>query len=299
MHLLIPYIHLNPPDPLFDEFTYGDRGARGKKLKSQVNKGDYIFFHTSRNGKRYITAYYVVDRVLYVSEAAEDDNICLKYKNHHIHDYLRKKAPATGDDVIVFGDPITSYILERPLLFDKNLVNKLSLKINFLPNLTQNQSIASATRAWRELTDEDVEQLKESIKELIASKAPPNILRSTEEVAETLEKDIEDIIAVNPDKIGTGLKLSARQLPIASGRIDLLFENAQGHLVVVEVKLHKIGREALRQVQRYVKELKQKNKNVKGVLVCSGVMPAYENELRKQNDIKILTYGWELKIQKW
>ena len=84
MHLLIPYVHLRPPDPLFDEFTYGDRGDRGRKLKSDVNKGDYIFFHASRDGKKYITAYYVVDRVLDVIDACQDDTICLKYKNHHL-----------------------------------------------------------------------------------------------------------------------------------------------------------------------------------------------------------------------
>ncbi len=55
MHLLVPYVHLCLPDPFFTEFTYGDRGDRGYKLKSDVNRGDYIFFHTSRGGKKLIT----------------------------------------------------------------------------------------------------------------------------------------------------------------------------------------------------------------------------------------------------
>lgn len=298
MHLLVPYVHLRPPDPLFTEFTYGDRGGRGRKLKSDVNKGDYIFFHASRDGKKYITAYYVVDRVLGVIEACQDDTIRLKYKNHHLRDYLEGRHPAK-DDVIVFGDPITSYVFEKPLPFDRKLADTLSLNIKFSNNRTEAQAIASATRAWRPLTDKDVQILKEAIK-LTQSQPRPKALRSTEEVAETLERDIEDYIADNPNLIGTGLKLLERQLPIESGRIDLLFEDEQENLTVVEIKLHKTGRNALRQIKRYVREFKKKtNREVNGVLVCSGVMPAYEDELCKQNDIQILTYGWDLKVQNW
>jgi len=33
MNSLIPYVHLyNHPDPLFNEFTYGDKGRVAKKL---------------------------------------------------------------------------------------------------------------------------------------------------------------------------------------------------------------------------------------------------------------------------
>lgn len=73
MNLLIPYVHLyNHPDPLFDEFTYGDSGARARKLKNDLNKGDYVFFHTSTGGKKYITGYYVVERVIDTIEVIKD-----------------------------------------------------------------------------------------------------------------------------------------------------------------------------------------------------------------------------------
>ena len=56
MHLLIPYVNLyNHPDPLFDEYTYGEGDSRAKKLKNDVKKGDYVFFHTSKRGKKYGT----------------------------------------------------------------------------------------------------------------------------------------------------------------------------------------------------------------------------------------------------
>lgn len=47
MHLLIPYIQTSEKGPDFDEFTYGDVHARGKKLLTKVKKGDYIFLHSS------------------------------------------------------------------------------------------------------------------------------------------------------------------------------------------------------------------------------------------------------------
>jgi hypothetical protein len=62
MNLLIPYVYLyGHNDPLFEEFTYGDVKTRARKLRNKLKKGDYVFFHTSMGGKKYITAYYVVD----------------------------------------------------------------------------------------------------------------------------------------------------------------------------------------------------------------------------------------------
>lgn len=48
MNLLIPYIHLyKHTDPLFEEYTYGDSKFRARKLKNELKKGDYVFFHMS------------------------------------------------------------------------------------------------------------------------------------------------------------------------------------------------------------------------------------------------------------
>jgi hypothetical protein len=107
MNLLIPYIkfpaHL---DPDLEEYTYGDVRARARTLKERVGKGDYLFFHTTIGGKKYITAYYVVDRTLDVSVAVKDGNIMRKYRNPHLkepHGYSTNKGE---DDVVIFGDPI-------------------------------------------------------------------------------------------------------------------------------------------------------------------------------------------------
>jgi hypothetical protein len=301
MNLLIPYVHLyDHPDPLFEEFTYGDAGARARKLKNDLKSGDYIFFHTSIGGKKYITAYYVVDRVLDTAKAIKDRNIVAKFKNPHILKFLSGERTDEDDDVVVFGDPITSRILERPLLFNKTLAEKLSLNIKFPKGRTETQAIGSATRQWRELTDEDVEILLEAIKLYEKEARGIETVPSTDEVTEVIEKDIEGFIEKNPSLIGESLKLEKRQLDTPAGRIDLLFENKKGNLIVVELKLNKIGRDAINQLRRYMDWVKKETKKeVTGVIVCKGVMPAFEEDFKKLKNIKILCYGWQLKVYPW
>ena len=44
---------------------------------------------------------------------------------------------------------------------------------------------------------------------------------------------------------------------------------------------------------------KETKKDVTGIIVCKGVMPAFEEEFKKLKNIKILCYGWQLKIYPW
>jgi len=301
MNLLIPYVHLyDHPDPLFKEFTYGDEGRRARKLKKDLKKGNYVFFHTSISGRKYITAYYVVERVLDTAEAIKNRNIVAKYKNPHILEFLSGERTGEGDDVILFGDPITSKILERPLLFNKNLAKKLSLNIKFPKGKTETQAIGSATRPWRELTDKDVEILLEAIKSLEKEGINVETILSTDEVTEIIEKDLENFIEKNPSLIGKSLSLERRQLDTPRGRIDLLFKGEKGNLIVVELKLNKIGRSAIDQLRRYMDWVENETKkDVTGVIVCKGVMPAFEKEFKNLKNIKILCYGWQLKVYPW
>ncbi len=96
MHLLIPYIQTSEKDPDFDEFIYGDVHARGKKLLTKVKKGGYIFFHTTAHHAKYITAYYVVDRVLRVVDAKENPNIVVP---------LLKAQSKAGTAVLLMSNP--------------------------------------------------------------------------------------------------------------------------------------------------------------------------------------------------
>jgi len=301
MNLLIPYVHLyDHPDPLFEEFTYGDGGARARKLKNDLKKGDYVFFHTSIGGKKYITAYYVVDRVIDTIEAVRNRNIASKYRSPHLTELMSGKTSTDDDNVILFGDPITSRILEKPLQFDKALAEKLSLGIKFTKEKTETQAIGSATRAWRRLENTDVDVLLNAIDSSGNKLVGVQTVLSTDEVTEVIEKDIEGFIEKNPTLIGNSLTLKRRQLDTPVGRIDLLFEDENGNPTIVELKLNKIGREAIKQIRKYMTwAKKQTKKDVYGIIVCKGVMPAFCKEFQKLSDIKIYSYGWQFTIRPW
>ncbi len=299
MNLLIPYVPLlHHTDPVLEEFTYGDIHSRGRKLKEDVQEGEYLFFHTSINSRKCITAYYVVDRVMETPAAAKEKNIVLKYKNPHIKEYLQNKRNYKND-VLVFGDPILSRRLDRPLEFNRKLAQKLSLDIKFRQGFTDSQCIGSATRQWRELSRRDVQALLNEIKDSETEGITIQKTLSTEEVTEIIEKDIENFIEANTKILGDSLKLTGRQIDTPVGRIDLMFEDSNKKIIIVELKLNKIGREALNQIRRYMNHVKKETRQeVSGIIVCNGVMPAFEDEFKTLKNVKILKYGWKLQVSK-
>jgi len=143
-----------------------------------------------------------------------------------------------------------------------------------------------------------VEILLEAIR-LSEEESPAEAILSTDEVTEVIEKDIENFIQKNPNLLGRSLKLVERQLDTNVGRIDLLFEDETSYLVV-EIKLHRIGRDAINQLRRYKDWVKKETqREVSGAIVCEGVMPAFQEDFKKLKDIKIYCYGWQLKVYEW
>ena len=293
-NLFIPYIRLpGHEDPAFDEFTYGDERARGRKLRN-LKQGDYVFFHTSAGRNRYVTAYYVVERIIPTSSAMKDRNIMNKYHNPH----LQFKFTPT-DDTILFGDPITSRKFKKPLLFDKKLARKLSLGIRFKPGIADNVTLSSATRQWRELSMRDVRVLlNANLKQ--EKRAPKQVFR-TDEIYEMLETDFENYLSRYSDLLEPGLKLIRKQLEMTpEDRIDLLFKKRNGGYLVVELKRGEIGRDALSQLRRYMHIVREKlGGEVSGALVCAGVLPAFAEVARVQKDVQVFTYEWRLGLSKY
>jgi len=77
----------------------------------------------------------------------------------------------------------------------------------------------------------------------------------------------------------------------------MIFEDKNRKKIIVELKLNKIGRDAINQLRRYMNYIeKETKKEVGGILVCKGIMPAFEEELKNSKKIKILKYGWKLEI---
>ncbi|OMF45405.1 hypothetical protein [Paenibacillus amylolyticus] len=154
-NLLIKYIQpekINDRvDPNFTFLTYGD--SDNKKVHSvmkHIRPGSYVFFHTSYNKQAYITAYFIVEKVLTKKENATEI-AC-------IH------TDSSDDEVVILGSREHSKILTFPLPFDKRVVDNLpSLNIDWGHVISERQSelktISDPTRAHRELSAAEVDWL--------------------------------------------------------------------------------------------------------------------------------------------
>jgi hypothetical protein len=306
MNLLIPYVKLpDHNDPLFKEFTYGDVNQRGRKLKT-LQPGDHLFFHTTIQGRKCFTGYYTVARVMDTKDVVKDPDLSSKFKNPHIVDW-REDKPNYRENVIVFGDPITSTIVARPLPFDKKLAERISLNIPFPKGRFESQAIGSATRSWRQLTEKDVRVLREAMTLCEGATEDGDVplslegILTTEEVSQVVEKHIEGLLAKNPSLLRHSVTSVKRQVETDEGRIDLLLDTKAGHIIVIEVKLHRIGRDAVKQLRNYMKWIRKgrRKQSVSGVLVCEGVLPAFAEDFARLKDIKVMCYGWQLKLRQW
>lgn len=286
-------------DPLLSEYTYGDIKENGRKLMNNVNKGDYLFFHKSIRNKRFITAYYIVEEVLSVVEAKENDLIMLKYKNPHL-----LESEVSSGDSIAFGNPITSNVLKRPLELSKTVLNGLSRKPNFNVNQTELASISSALRTWKELSSGDVRYLFNLIEKNQKQSFLYDTYLSSDEIREIDESDIEKFLCNNPQVFGEGLKLFKQQDIMGNGtRLDLLLINNQtDELIVVEIKKGSLGKEVYSQIKNYIKEVRIKygvNK-VRGIIVGSDILPTYEDfylDKINRGKISVFLYGWKFSVR--
>jgi RecB family endonuclease NucS len=124
---------------------------------------------------------------------------------------------------------------------------------------------------------------------------------TTEEVSQVVEKHIESLIAKNPSVLGHQVTSVKRQVETDEGRIDLILYTKSSQVIVIEVKLHRIGRDAVKQLQTYMKWMRKgrQKQSVSGVIVCEGVLPAFADDVAKLKDIKVMCYGWQLSLYEW
>lgn len=293
-----PKINEGHEDPLLSEFTYGDYQQNGRKLRN-LNKGDFLFFHTTIRGKRYITAYFVVEQVMVTADAKQNTLITTKYSNPHL-----SLEEVTEDDTIVFGNPITSYILKRPFELSKTLLNQLSRKPNFNSEQTDLGAITSALRAWKELSEKDVQYLLQEIQRNQLGSFLKETYLTNEEIEQIEESDIERFISANPEVLGVGLTLFKRQLVFDNNtRLDLLLKHKETQqLVVVEIKKGALGKEVYKQISGYISNVRNKYQtdNVTGIIVGSNILPMNEEfylEKIHSNKIKVFLYAWKFSLR--
>ena len=260
-----------------------------------MQKGNFIFWHTTLRRQKVITAYYVVDRVLRTQDVKKNHILEDKYHNPH----LEHEQP-DENDVIVFGDPIASRKLARPLAFDRKLARKLGLGIKFRKDRPDTQTIGSACREWRRLDERQVELLLNEIRRWEKEYLWKGSLLSTGEIDQIQERDLENYLTKEIHVLGKGLTVVKRQMATPQGRLDILLKDRKGSLIVVELKLDLIGRDAIWQLKRYMRFVRENmDKRVRGIIVCKGVHRAFEEDISKLDDVTIFVYGWKMGVQEW
>ncbi|MGG3772959.1 endonuclease NucS domain-containing protein [Heyndrickxia faecalis] len=288
---LIPYVdpkkNDGEEDPMLNEYTYGDVGDRGRILRKHVKQGDFLFFHTNIRGLNQLTAYYYVEMVSPVNDAKRNPLIKDKYQNPHL-----ERNTVQEDETIVFGHPVYSKALSRPMPITREILDKLSSKPK------------SIARPWVKLSDADITLLMSEIKKYEEKSFLEDTYLMTEEVNELLEKDIEEFLNKRPDFIDEDLEPFKRQWVLKSGkRIDLLFKKKQSNsYVLLEIKNTVIGRDVYNQLKDYLVELRKVlDGPVKGVIVCKGILPIaedfYKDKMQKEK-IEVYFHAWKFALHK-
>ncbi|MBC2398734.1 hypothetical protein [Clostridium tetanomorphum] len=98
-------------DPNFTQLVYGNSGKNGESLKKHLKEGSYLFFNARIGSKRYITAYFYIEKVL--------------VKNENDAEISALNCDAKDDNIVFIGSRQFSKVLTIPLELDKDLLLKL------------------------------------------------------------------------------------------------------------------------------------------------------------------------------
>lgn len=146
-------------DPNFTQLIYGNNEKNGTIFRNNVSLGSYVFFNTRIGDKRYITAYFYVEKIL--------------RKGEHDLEIAALTCDAKDDDVIMIGSRTLSKVLTIPLLLDKELMMKIIsfgadeqyFKKKDLFNRSELQAISDITLNPCVITETEKEMLIELCKD--------------------------------------------------------------------------------------------------------------------------------------
>ena len=87
------------------------------------------------------------------------------------------------------------------------------------------------------------------------------------------EGEIADYLAHHPEVIEEGLRIVRRERPVEGGYADIVAVDSEGRYVVIEVKRVTAGREAVKQLHRYVENFRKANPEakVRGILAAPAI----------------------------
>lgn len=278
-HYLVPYNRRGEDDPLFDEYTYGHQQSRLNK----VEIGEYLFFYTKILDKKYITAYYEVFDKKSVKEIRNNPLIAHKYKNHHI-------SNGKETDIVIFGHPVYSFILDKPLLLNNELIEKI------IGDKEMKQSKLILKRGSKSLLLNLIHNQQQT--------PLHNVSLTTEDIYHLREYDIENFLANNPKLLDSKYKFVERQKVFSDmKRLDLLLKDDNG-FVIVEIKKGLIDQDVYSQIKGYINLLRKEEQtlDVRGIIVCRGFVSeqakSFYTEKIQNGKIEIFLHAWKFDLKK-
>jgi len=214
-----------------------------------------------------------------------------KYKNETIHlYYARENSLSNIFDNMEFELKKTSYIqiydqinifnqiieyrnfelskYRKDLYYEKYMIYFSLKKLNELFNINEIEEVV------------DIEGFVQSEirinKELECKRYLDFANFNTDNLGSIKEKDLEDYLINNLDKIEEGLKYVTRQLDLGEGRIDILALDSNDNYVIIELKIA-IDKSLIWQCMYYPDELKSLYKTRKVRMIT--IAPEYPNYL--------------------
>lgn len=85
------------------------------------------------------------------------------------------------------------------------------------------------------------------------------------------EEEMQKVLTAHPELIEPGLRTIRRERPVPPGFIDIYAQDAEGHIVMIEIKRRKADREAVLQLHKYIKSFQRSQQHapkIRGILVA-------------------------------
>lgn len=102
------------------------------------------------------------------------------------------------------------------------------------------------------------------------------------------EEDMRQMIMNNPELIEKGFRPTAKEYQTPQGFIDIYGKDANGKIVIIELKSRKAGINAVKQLKRYINCFLDNKEFVRGILVAPSITED-ARELLKNNQMEYIS----------